>query len=488
MTTENRQPGEAAEARLAHSVVGTCAADKLTTSSKAAYALGGTTDIFGHWLYNGLSNQVFVTFLRLTPPQLSIALFTSRLVDAFTDPLFGWLSDNTRSKWGRRRPYILFGSVLAGLALPCLFMASPKWDRSTVFWFMVISGSLYAPLISAYNMPYQSLGAELTPDYNERTSVMSWKAVVQTLAVMLVSWAWWFASRPLFNDPSTGQPNLARGATWAASIAGGIMILAGLANFFLVRERYYEKAQLQERISFSTMIKQTFGCRPYLILMGTALLFAVPSALFGSLSYYVQTYYVFGGNAAAASTIGGWSGVAYGIFSLVGVPVASAVARKVGKRDALKYTLLLGTVALGSSYWLYTPVAPWLCIISSGFYGFASTSLWVILPSMCADVVDFDELSTHHRREGAYSSAFSWVLKVGMSLSMLIVGPMLAMAGFESSLRAQAPRTIEAIRLMFAGLPAVACLAAFLLLSTFPLTRERMQEIRTVLEARRGTV
>jgi len=80
------------------------------------------------------------------------------------------------------------------------------------------------------------------------------------------------------------------------------------------------------------------------------------------------------------------------------------------------------------------------------------------------------------------------VLKIGMSLSMLIMGPMLAMTGFDSGLKTQAPETMVAIRLILAGLPAAACLAAFLLLSTFPLTRERMQEIRAELEARRGTV
>lgn len=464
------------------------AAGKLSRSAKAAYALGGAPDIFGHWLYHGLSNQVFVTYLGLSPTQLSTALFTSRLTDAFTDPVVGWLSDNTRSKWGRRRPYILFGSLAAGLALPCLFMVSVDWSRSTLFAFVLVSSCLYAPLISLYNTPYQSLGAELSPDYDERTSVMSWRAIVQTLAAMLVNWAWWFASRPLFNDRSTGQPNLARGAMWAATIAGVIVILSGCVSFLFVRERYYQKARDQEKISFWSAVKQTLACRPYLILLGTALLFAVPTAMYGHFGYYVQTYYVFSGDAVAASTIGGASGVAYGLCSLIGVPIASAVSNRFGKREALKYTLLLGAIGLGSSYWLYTPSAPWLCIVSSGIYGVASSSLWVVLPSICADVVDFDELSTRRRREGAFSSIFSWVLKLGMSLSLLVVGPALALAGFDSGHKTQSPSTLHAIRLMFAGLPALACLLALLLISFFPLSRGRMTDIRAELEARRGTV
>ncbi len=463
-------------------------ADELRAGAKAAYAIGGTTDILGHWLYHALANPVFVTQLRVSPTQLSTALFASRLVDAFTDPLFGWLSDNTRSKWGRRRPYLLLGSVLAGLALPGLFMVSPSWNSSQVFWFMVCSACLYAPLIGIYNAPYQSLGAELTPDYDERTSVMSWRAAIQTGAAMLLNWAWWFASRPVFNDPRTGQPDLARGARWAASIAGGLMVISGIVSFALVRERYYGKASAQTKTAFSTSLKQALACRPYLTLLGTGVLFAVPTALVGHLGYYVQTYYVFHGDAVAASEIGGWSGVAYGVFSLVGVPAASAASNKFGKRRALEYTLLFAVVALGSVYWLYTPLVPWLCVVGAGLYGFVSACVWVILPSMAADVVDFDELTTHQRREGAFSSIFSWILKVGVAVSTLMAGPLLASAGFDSGIKAQAPATVQTIRLMFAALPSLACLLAVLLISRYPLTRAGMQAVRTALEARRGVV
>ncbi|HKO89834.1 MAG TPA: MFS transporter, partial [Polyangiaceae bacterium] len=197
--------------------------DKVPVEAKAAYALGGTTDIFGHWLYNSLANPVFNVFLGLTPTQVSASLGISRAIDAFTDPLFGWLSDNTRSRWGRRRPYILLGSLIAGIGLPCLFLAQPGWSNSQIFWFMIISAALYAPLISAYNMPYQSLGAELTPDYNERTSVLSWKAVIQKLSGMLLGAGVWFINLSFWNDPVTGQPNLAHGAVGFAAICGALM-------------------------------------------------------------------------------------------------------------------------------------------------------------------------------------------------------------------------------------------------------------------------
>ena len=150
--------------------------NKVPLVGKLSYAIGGTYDIFGHWLYNALANPVFVTFRGLSPTAVSSAVGAARMVDAFTDPLFGWLSDNSRTRHGRRRPFVLLGSLLAGLMLPCLFMAPRSFSHEQVLWFMVISATLNAIFLSAGTMPHQSLGAELTPSYHERTSIMAWKA------------------------------------------------------------------------------------------------------------------------------------------------------------------------------------------------------------------------------------------------------------------------------------------------------------------------
>lgn len=466
------------------------AEDRVPFLAKFSYAMGGTTDIFGHWLYNSLANPVFNVFLGLSPTQVGIALGLTRFVDAFTDPLFGWISDNTRSKWGRRRPFILFGSILAGFSLPFLFFVSKDWGTTQIFWFMVLSASLYAPIISAYNMPYQSLGSELTPSYHERTSIMSWKAVTQKTSGMLIGGALWFATRPMFNDPVTGQPDVARGAMWAAAAFGAVMILSGLMNFFFVPERYYEKAKEQAKIGFVSVFRETFRCRPYLILLGIALVYAIPTGLVGTLGFYATTYYVFPGDLARSSEIGFWSGVAYAVMGIMGVPVAAGLSRRYGKKWALSYTLVAGLVAFASSWWLFTPKAPLLSVLCNGLNGFSATGLWVVLPSMCVDIVDYDELSSGKRLEGAFQSTFAWVLKVGMSMSMLVVGPLLDfVTGFDAKLGGnQAPETLLWIRVLFAGIPCAALIVALILVRLFPLTQERMSGIRAELEARRGQV
>jgi len=454
---------------------------------KAAYSLGGIVDIFGHWFYFGLMQPVFVGFLHLSPSLLGVAQAAAHLTGAFTDSYFGWRSDNTRTRWGRRRPYVLVGSVLAGALLPCLFAASRTWSASTLFWFVLLTACGFAPILSCYNMPYQSLGAELTPDTDERTAVMSWRGVVQTLVGVANAWAWWFTARPWFAD--AGTPNLARGAMWAGGLAGGLMILAGLASAFLVRERYYPIARQQDRTGFGAMTRQALRCHPFRILLLALILFAVPTSLVGALSWYVLYYHVLAGSQGTAALYGGLAGTAYSVAGAACIPFAVCLARKVGKGRALQWSLCGGSVALAASYVLYTPAAPILSAVCHGLFGMVTSGFfWVLLPSMLADVIDFDELESGKRREGAYASILSFVLKLGTTFILLLTGPLIELTGFDAHKAAQSPSTVLALRLLFAVVPATAALLAALVLRRYPLNRATMNTIRARLEAKRGAV
>ena len=463
--------------------------NKVPLVGKLSYAIGGTSDIFGHWLYNALANPVFVTFRGLSPTAVSSAVGAARMVDAFTDPLFGWLSDNSRTRHGRRRPFVLLGSLLAGLMLPCLFMAPRSFSHEQVLWFMVISATLNAIFLSAGNMPHQSLGAELTPSYHERTSIMAWKASLQKLSGIITASGFWFATLPMFYDAASGKADIARGATVLSALCGAIMIASGFMTFFFVSEPYYQKAKHQEKVPFLRTFTGTFCCRPYLVLLGVGFAYSIPTGLVGSLGYYATTYYVCPDDLRAAARITLYSGIAYALVGIAGVPVAASVSRYFGKKWALTYTLVTGLLAFGATWWMFTPAHPSLSVLCAGFNGFSAAGMWVVLPSMCADVVDYDELRSGKRLEGAFASSFAWVLKVGMSAAILVVGPLLDyVTGFDPKLRVQAPQTIWWIRVLFAAIPVGALLVALGLSQLFPLTEATMSIVRRELEARRGAV
>ena len=460
----------------------------LSVIVKAAYALGGVVDIFGHWLYFSLMQPVFMGFLHLSPALLGIAQAVARILEAFTDSYFGWRSDNTRTRWGRRRPFILAGACLAGLGLPCLFMASPNWNATTLFWFVLLSSCAYVPLLGCYSMPYQSLGAELTMDSDERTSIMAWRGAVQTLAGLITAWVWWMAAQPIIAGKDS-PPNLARGATWIAAVLGCVMILAGAACAVFVPERYYALASRRDRVGFAASIKQTFASRPFRILLCALGLFAVPASMIGALGFYVQFYYVLPGNPTTAALYGGLAGTCYSVLGAASAPLAAWFARRFGKRRTLQCALLFGASVLASSYWLYTPKMPILFVLCHGLFGVASSGFfWVLLPSMLADVVDEDELANGSRREGAFSAAISYTLKFGTTISMLLTGPLVEWMGFDPSRSLQENATLDRIRLLFALIPATAALLAAVALNRYPLSRATMAHIRARLENRRGSV
>jgi len=463
---------------------------------KWAYATGGSVDVLGHWLYFNLADPVYSSYFHLSPTQIGNVKAATLLADAFAGVFFGWLSDNTRSRWGRRRPYILLGSIASGLCLPLLFLPSRSWGQEQIFAYMLLSAVLYSPLIAACSSTYQALGAELTPDYHERANVMGYKAVVSKTVGISIGAAVWFSGRPLFRDPKSGDIDVGKGALVACLLGGLLMIVAGAINARYVPERYYATASRQKRAGLIETLRSTLGCRPFLVLLGVGFAYAIPTFAVDPLGYYAGYYYVLRdqhathGAYAAWGELKLWGGILYTTLGIAAVVPAQRLVYRYGKRAALSLILAFGIVAFASSWLMYTPQAPWLVVLHTGLCGFCATGLWVVLPSMTADSLDYEEQRSGARREGAFSASFFWATKAGMGIASIGAGQALdRLTGFRAELGGQqSAETYLMIRGLFAGIPILACSVALLLLALYPLSAERMRSIRIELEARRGVV
>ena len=488
------------------------AEDRVPVSQKIGYGLGSFHDMWGHWLYPGLAYQVFNIFLGVSPALVARALFLNRLFDAASDPLFGWLSDNTRSRFGRRRPYILVGSTLAGLGLPLLFFVKPGWSDMGYFWFMLASSAVFIPVMSCFYMPFQSLGAELTPDYHERTSVFSFRYTMQKIPEVAMFYAAQFTTLAVWAGASStptidrvkalltssaawraaanDKPNVLLGAQVYCAVLGAIMIVAGVVVFALVRERYNDKlAQKQEKISITETLWKTLSCRPFRLELLMVLAQAVGLSMVGTLGYYDTVYYVCKGDIAIGAHWNFYMGIAGMILGFAGVRVYASIARRFGKIRGMMSSLLTAIAVFVGTWWFYDPNRPWLQPLASGFIAFTGAGFWTLDGSMGADVMDFDELSTGKRREGAFSACKSWIMKVGMALGALASGEILSRTGFDAKLGpAQTEHALFMIRFLLAFIPVVGLVVAIVALSRFPLTEAKMAEIRRQLEARRGTI
>ena len=470
--------------------------DRLPISTKIFYSLGTAVDMWGLWLYPAVAFAVFNLYLGIQPWLVGLALTLVRVWDAITDPIAGWLSDNLRSKYGRRRPFILIAGILSGLLLPILFLVSPSWVEikflgvSVVFWYMLLSTLIYIPIITAFTVPYYSLGAEMSPDYEERTSIMSYRSMTQKISELGNFYALRFTNLAWFLIPGTGQKNTLLGIQVYTAILGVIMAIFAITIFFRTKERYYEKVVLKDakKISLLSGFGQVLRCQPYrqMVVMGGA--FTLGTSMVGSLGYYATVFYVAGGDRIIGDNWQFWMGVAFMLGGIIGIPLLANLSHRIGKREAAVVACVIGMCGYGGSWFLYTPAILCLQTISSGLMGMAAASLWMLHSSIGADIIDYDELKTGKRREGAFTACASYILKLGNSFGYYLSGLILTWSGFTWKLKAQAPETIFWIRSSLASLPIAGLVIAIIFVLRVPLTRQKSEEIRRSLEVRRGTV
>ena len=464
--------------------------DRLPMKQKVGFGLGSILDMWGHWLYPSLAFHVFNIFLGVAPGLISTVQMIKIFIDAASDAIFGWISDNTRTRYGRRRPFILVGGILAGIGLPLMFAVGKGWTDTQYFIFMLVSMLIYVPVMSCFNMPWVSLGSEMTPDYHERTSVMAIRNAIQKLPELAMFFAAQFTTLAIFNDPATGKPDILRGAQTYCAILGAIMVAVSIAIFLLVRERYYEKLVLrtQTHIPFADTLWRTLRCKPFRNVLVMALAYGIGTAMVGALGYYATVYYVCKGDLTLATQWNTAMGLAGMAFGFAGIPFFTWVARKWGKRAGLAMVLVLAICAFIGDWWLYDPERPYLQLFACGFVAFTGAGFWTLYAATIGDIVDYDEMQTGQRREGSFSACQSWITKVGIALGVGASGWILQFTGFDSKQTIQTPEAIFSIRILLSGIPVVGLVLALTAILRFPLTEARMLEIRGQLEATRGTV
>ena len=456
--------------------------DRVPLSQKWLYSLATVALIPGNQILDRIALVVLNTSLAINPTLVGLAMAIFRIWDAFTDPVMGTISDNFRSRWGRRRPFMILGAVLCAITFPLMWMMSAEWSSSTVFLYFVGAGLAYYTALTIYSVPYWSVVAEMTPDTHERTNVIAFRAVVINIVTISMGWLMWFITLGCFDS-------MLEGARWLGFITGGLFLTFGLVPMLFLKEPFYERASNQEKISLLASLRDTLTNRIFLVLVGMMLLMTIGMQTVGTLGFYVSIYYDFGGDKTTAGLVAGYAGTAMMITSIVTIPFFAWLDRNYGKISAL---VICGVAFLGatlSQWFLVTPYHPYWQIISAALIGPAVTGVWIILPSMQTDVIDYDELQTGCRREGSYTAILGWIQKLGFALSVLLAGLILDVSGFDVKLDAgQTEDTLFKMRALFVFFPILMAAGMLALVRFYPLNEERCHEIRMQLEARRGVI
>jgi len=470
-------PGSAKHTRHA-----TAPEDRVPFKEKLSYGVGKVADESGSNGVNLMANPVYNITLGINPGWIGSIVAVQRLFDAVTDPLMGWVSDNVETRFGRRRLWIFIGAILLGITYAAIWWFPRGQSEGFYFTYFLVSSLLFYLTYTMFSVPFKALGLELTPDYHERTVVQSMLMYFSPVALILIQWLFPLSQADFWGDPITG-------IRWVTTGAAVLFILAGVTAALFTKERAFKRVQRQEKLGFLRTVRVTFGNRNFLAVLAMIVLMLLGLLLVAHLGYYINIYYVFGGDVQAGAVVQGWKGTVSAIATVFWIPGVVAVSRRLGKRRA--YMLCLAAVGLSSvgTWWCYRPDLPYLQILPQVVNSLGLAGVFIINPSMLADVCDDDEWQTGHRREAFFAAMQSWVTKFGVSLAFFFSGWILVGTGFEQELGGdQEPGSITAMRLLYAAVPMATTLVCGLIVYLYPLTEDRAWEIRSGLEARRGKV
>lgn len=469
------------------------AEDYVPVGQKAAYAVG----VLANNLQAAALPAMLVILnlgLGMDPALVGILGFVPRIFDALSDPVLGYISDNSRSRWGRRRPYIFAGAILSGLLFAAMWQLPDGHTESFYFWTFMSASISYFVIYTLFATPLIALGFEMTPNYHERTMLQAVANTLGQLAWIGVPWFYALMASDLFTNKVEGARTLALCVGGAICVLGVIPAIfcrekfAALPNAATIdREPTVTKSTWTHLSNFLQGIRTTLQCNPFVKLCSATLLVFSGFQLGASFSLYVMIYYVFHGDDGQAGALNGWFGMLTACCSMAVIPLSAWISSKIGKRRAFLVTISLSLVGYVLKWFGYNPNYPYLLLLSCPFVSFGIGSLFTLMSSMIADVCDYDELETNQRREGLFGAIYWWMVKLGLAISGLLSGMMLKASGFDVQLKtAQSEQTLLLLRVFDVAVPLITSAIALWIISTYPITEARAGEIRQELEVRRG--
>ncbi|MCX7025478.1 MAG: MFS transporter [Spirochaetes bacterium] len=435
---------------------------KLPVATKLGFGvcdLGGNLffTAMGFWSLNYLTDTVAVPAAAA-----GVAIMVGKFWDAVTDPMMGFISDRTRSRWGRRRPYLLFGAIPLLLSMWWFFSAPKIADGTLAAIWAALALCVLNTAYTVVNIPYSALTPELTKDYNERTSLNGYRFSFAVIGTILGA----AAVQPIIAAAGSSQA----GFSLVGLVFGATMAATALLTFASVREPDHDKAEVSQDGFFRTY-GSVFTHKPYLILL-FVYAFNLTGITFVQtiLVYYFK--YIFGNEALTTIAM-----LLLLVTAALCVPISVLVAKRIGKKRT--YQLALGIIAVACMViFLFAhrlgPVFTLAVMTVSGIgIGFGYVPPFAMLP----DAVEVDAKRRGKRREGAFYGIWTFTSKIGVALATSLAGVFLGLAGYVANAASQPESAILAIRLVIGPLPAAILLAGILLVERYPLDEKTYEAI-----------
>ncbi len=470
----------------------TAAKDKVPVGQKAAFGAG-------HLINNLIPGilGVFIVILKskafgMDPLLAGFIVGVPRLFDAITDPVMGYVSDNTSSRWGRRRPYIFLGALFTGIVFAVLWQINETNPEMFNFWYLLGFSVLLIFGNTIFSTPLIALGYEMTSDYNERTRLMSFANIIGQVAWMLVPFLYvLIPNENLFES----QPEAIRKI---ALIAGGVIIILGILPAIFCRGIDSSKMEGREDITFRNLlssmgkifkgIKQVFTNKPFVKLCLATFLVFNGFQIVAEFGVFIINFYMFDGDWSASKWwVALFPAATAAYTAFIAIPIINWMANQYGKRKAFIIATAISILGYILKWWGFDPETPYMIFLPIPLMAFGMGCLFTLMMSMTADVCDLDELENGMpRKEGTFGAIYWWMIKVGQGLALVFSGIILKFLGYDSKASTQTAEALMGMRITDIVLPSLTAAIAIWVMWKYNLNEARAREIKAELVKRRG--
>ncbi|MEM9001195.1 MAG: MFS transporter [Bacteroidota bacterium] len=462
--------------------------NKVPFGSKIAFGIGMLANqMFPAAL--GIFMVVLVQDLGFPGWMWGVLFFLPRVFDSITDPIMGFISDNTKSRWGRRRHYVFLGAVIMGISFVVMWQLYRENGVDYNFTYFLLWSFVFYLGLTIFSVPYVAMGYEMSNDFHERTDIMAIAQWIGQWAWVIAPWFWVF----MYDQ---GWFETAEVATRELAIWVGItcMIFAMVPAIFIKSEstKDADYAPLNLKTIGGSLkkildgFKEAFKSRPFRQLCVATFFIYNTFYTIASFSFFIVVYYLFGGDAGAAGiwpTLFGSIGALATTFIVI--PIIAKMSKKMGKKKAFIISQAISILGYIMLWFLFIPGKPYMFIIALPFFSFGIGSLFTLMMSMTADVIDLDELNTGERREGVFGAIYWWMVKFGFAIAGLLTGTIMTLVGFNPDAATQPEGAITGLRIFYSGFPVLGTLIAIYVMRNYDITETRANEIQAELERRK---
>lgn len=457
-------------------------ADRIPVRQKVAYGLGAIVTIVAVNSVVQLTSLVYVVGLGISAIWIGYAQAFPRLWDAVVDPFIGNFSDNCRSRFGRRIPFLVAGGILIGIAFALLWTVPRDWSKQAMFAYFVVASLFFYTVVPVFSIPHGALGMEMTEDYHEKTSLFAYASFIGNVGAFCLPWVYYLANRPVFHGDTV------RGIMWVCLGMSVFLTASALVCAFVCKETKLVQARSQEQVPILEGFKATYRNRTFLKLVAAFTLLIVGFQLVMGFSNFTSIFYLYNGNTGAASALMAENGTLWAAVGIAGVFPMVWLSKRLGKRTTVVLSFVMITAGNLLKIVCYNRAWPWLTFIPTTCLSLGMVFCFSLVNSMISDICDEEELLTGTRREGVYFAVYNWWWKVGVSIASVLSGYLLRLTGFAEGMATQTESTLFWIRFWEIGLPSVLCLVSVYLLLKYPLTEARAYQVKALLAERKAGV